>query len=207
MKKHRIKSLFNKYNNKPKFRKALKWLVISLCIICAIWQGLIFIQKIGLWPNVAETKLKKFNESIVDSGGMIICKDGDNGYGLGNTTPWARAYYYMPDTPNLLSDVKNIAYSQGFSLENYTEYINMLKGSTDAEGNVTTNYGGEEFNENADYLIANSEGNSLTVYINRKSFVAIKCESKKGDIFGDLEASSGNAIVEFSISLPDNASQ
>jgi len=150
--------------------------------------------------NQAQTELKPIANKIQQLGGQIICEDGDNGHSLSdNTTPWDTIYYSIKDTNSLTNEIKNYSSSQGYQLTPDTSLINQLKGISYVNGTTKLN-DSEGFSSTSNYLVGNNNDKSLTISINRNTFVKLNCGVKN---YGQkMYASNNNDIIVLSLMLP-----
>lgn len=146
----------------------------------------------GLRSNEAKKDVQPFVSQIQMSGGKKICDTGDNGHDIDNTQPWYEAYYELPNSPSLTSEIKQYAAQAGYPLKKDTYSINQLK------SNNTYGVGTATFNPYSDYLVSNKNGSSLGVTINRKTSVMLPCEGTKNNKM----PTGDKAIIEIYLLLP-----
>ena len=128
----------------------------------------------GFYRNGPQSAFKPIGTKLVQLGGHMICDNGDNGHGLDNTTPWYRAYYSMPATDNLKSEVYAAAAAANFKLTVNTNEITALKDLTAARQTTPPNTD-DYYNPNSDYLMGANGPRILTVTINRQTSVRLDC--------------------------------
>jgi hypothetical protein len=143
--------------------------------------------------NHAQADLRPILRQVQNLGGKAICDNGDNGYTLDNNQPWYEAYYTISSTASLTSRIESISASQGYKLKIDSTTISQLK----SDGNY---YGAQQkYNPASDYLVGQKGGAYLNIIINRDTSVALNCSS---GTYGRLQNTNGNAIIDFSMSLP-----
>lgn len=137
---------------------------------------ILFLMLGGFGGNTAQKEFNKFNADLKTLNAKKICDNGDSGRGIDNTTPWYDAYYFVANSPNLTSNLKNIAQSNGYDT-----------------------YQAVSDSDSTEHLIGKRSGNELNIKINRNTSVTLRCSKD----YGKKRNTGSKAIVEFNLTLPD----
>lgn len=175
------------------------WGIIFTPLFLLYW--LLFFT-LGGWSsvihgNAAQRASKPLVSQIEKAGGKKLCDNGNDGYGIDNTTPWYQAYYRIPDSPGLANEIKGFAGKDGYALRTDTAQIKQLK------QNANDNFGDqtqEQFNPRADYLTGKSGGDTLSMTVNRDTNVKLYCNRGK---WGREVSTGSDAILFLDFSAPD----
>ncbi len=191
--RRRLKSL------RPPSKLARAGIIISSILLAPFifFIGL-YIALGGLRGNAAQNIEQPFEQHLMQLGATKICGSGDNGYGTSNKTPWYKAYYLVPETPELTSDLSATVAGLGFPLKQNTAYITALKRNGDT---ASTLYGKEQFNPKSDYLVSYQRDSSFSVIVNRETAVNIYCGFT--DYGKKKSTGNGKAIITVLVNAPE----
>src|ERR1700729_3004335 len=108
----------------PIFLRILIILVVIASAVVVIGFGT---GEFILTTNRAQLKAWPLVKDMRQLGGMVLCSNGDPGFGPDNTAPWYTTYFTVANKGDLADQITKYAAANGFTLKTNTPYIDDLQ--------------------------------------------------------------------------------
>lgn len=150
--------------------KNLKFVLLLTVFIVVV--GILSYLYANHTANIAEKAAKPLNNKIEAIGGKLICSEGNNGRGLDNYIPWHESYYYLPQSQDLETNIKDTLKLQSINLISTQQFMNQFG----AHGHgISIRPGDYEDKTKNSYFIHKSDEDTVEVNIIRDGKPNLRC--------------------------------